>query len=127
MKKKNAIFGFVIYIILYYINYIITISDNMKADVRLRGNIEQIDGKNYLQFEKFDIKIYIEKSHIDLQNLFAQDPLLGRALNEVVNDNSDLFLSEIIPSLEASLSEKFTNIANRITRSFTYEELFPIK
>lgn len=98
----------------------------MKADVKLKGHLEKIDSKNYLQFEKFDIKLYIEKGHINLDNLFAQDPLIARALNEVVNDNSELFLAEIKPSLEASLSEKFTKIANTITRSFTYEELFPL-
>lgn len=98
----------------------------MKADVSLKGNVEKIQGKNYLQFEKFDIKLYIEKSHINLDNLFAQDPNLGRALNEVVNDNADIFIGEIKPSLEASLADKFTKIANTITKSFTYEELFPI-
>lgn len=98
----------------------------MKADVKLKGHLEEINGKNYLQFEKFDIKLYIEKSHINLARLFARDPVLGRATNEVVNENSELFINEIKPSLELSLAEKFTNIANTITRSFTYEELFPL-
>lgn len=98
----------------------------MKADVKLTGDLKNIDGKNHLQFPRFNIKLYIEDTHINLERLFERDPVIAKATNEVVNENSDLFLAEIIPSLEVSLAEKFTNIANIITKSFTYEELFPV-
>lgn len=98
----------------------------MKADIQLVGHMEKIKEKNHLQFEKIGIKLFIEKSHIHLKNLFAQDPVIGKATNDVVSDNSELFVTEILPSLESSLADKFTEISNTITKTFTYEELFPI-
>jgi hypothetical protein len=50
---------------------------------------------------------------------------LGPASNEVLNSNSGIFLDELRPVLETSLSDLFTNVANKITESFTYNELFP--
>lgn len=99
----------------------------MLGDVVMEGHIEKIDGKNYLQFDKFDIKLTIQKSHLMLDGLFQQDPNLARATNEVLNDNSGVFLDTILPALENSLEEKFRNVANTICRHFTYEELFPVK
>jgi len=52
---------------------------------------------------------------------------LGRVSNEILNANSELFLDEIKPILTDALSDLFTTIANKITESFTYNELFPDK
>lgn len=49
----------------------------------------------------------------------------GPASNEVLNANSGLLLDEVKPVLETSLAELFTDVANKITKSFTYKELFP--
>lgn len=69
--------------------------------------------------------IKIGPAQVRLDNLFNGDPLLGRATNEVINENVDIFLNEIIPNLEDALATKFTDIANKITKRFTYKELFP--
>jgi hypothetical protein len=71
------------------------------------------------------LKLHIGHSRISLGNLFHGDPVIGRATNDVINDNTDLFINEIKPVLENSLAEKFTDIANKITLKFTYKELFP--
>lgn len=64
-------------------------------------------------------------SVLKMGNIFAGDPQIAKATNEVISENSDLFLEEIRPVLENSLAVKFTNIANQITKRFTYDELFP--
>ncbi|KAK9888494.1 hypothetical protein WA026_000745 [Henosepilachna vigintioctopunctata] len=91
----------------------------------LKGHLIKIDGKDYLRFDKMNLKLNIGKSSIRLDNLFKKDPVIAKAVNEVINENSEIFLREIQPSLEKALSEKLTNIANKLTLKFTYQELFP--
>lgn len=94
----------------------------------MKGDLVTRDSKQYLKFRKIGLTLYIGHSQIHLGNLFSgQNPTLSRATNEVVRDNADLFVNEIKPVLENSLSDKFTEIANKITERFTYEELFPAK
>lgn len=84
------------------------------------------DGEEHLQFDRIRLRLHLGKSRILLGNLFRDDPILGRATNDVVNDNTDVFISEIKPVLEKSLADKFTDIANKISLKFIYKELFPI-
>jgi hypothetical protein len=49
----------------------------------------------------------------------------GEATNRFLKENSRLFVEEIKPVLEESLAELFTDVANKITGAFTYQELFP--
>lgn len=67
----------------------------------------------------------IGKATFELKNLFNGDPVLGKATNDVINENSELLLNEIKPKFVKGLAEKFTNIANKITLKFDYDELFP--
>ncbi|KAK4879328.1 hypothetical protein RN001_007474 [Aquatica leii] len=98
---------------------------NYKFECKLKGNKVITNGNEFLEFEKMKLKIEIGNSSIRLENLFNGDPVLGKATSDVVNQNSDLFINEILPNLQHALSEKFTNIANKITLRFTYKELFP--
>ncbi|KAL6255407.1 hypothetical protein P5V15_013742 [Pogonomyrmex californicus] len=83
------------------------------------------NNNTYVNFEKMKFDIKINKAVINLDNLFGGDPILGPASNEVLNANSNFLVDEIKPILEESLSDLFTNIANKITGTFTYDELFP--
>lgn len=60
-----------------------------------------------------------------MDNLFNGDPVLGQVGNSFINENSKLFLTEITPGLEKSLSKTFTDIANTILKTTTYDEMFP--
>lgn len=55
----------------------------------------------------------------------AGDPSLGKIGNQFINENSELFLSEIIPGLENNLAEIFTSTANDIVANASYDEMFP--
>ncbi|CAH1118060.1 unnamed protein product [Phaedon cochleariae] len=98
---------------------------NLGADVLLKGRLVKFDGVTHLQFQKFTIHLNVEKSYLYLANLFSGNRNIGRATNQVVNDNSDLFLNEIMPNLESALADKFTEVANIICKTFAYDELFP--
>lgn len=45
--------------------------------------------------------------------------------NRIINDNYKIFLEELVPGLEDSLSRIFTDIVNTILKDSTYEEMFP--
>ncbi|KAJ8953214.1 hypothetical protein NQ314_007379 [Rhamnusium bicolor] len=98
---------------------------NYKCDVIMKGHIIKINGKDHLEFDKFNISIGSGGNYFHFGNLFQQDPIIGKATHDVINDNTDLFVNEIRPAVENSLAEIFTNVANIITKSFTYDELFP--
>lgn len=97
---------------------------NYEAQAIMKGDLITKDGDEYLKFEKMKMRINLGKAHLHLGNLFRGSSL-GSVSNDIINQNSELFLNEIRPSLEHSLSEKFTEIANKITLKFTYNELFP--
>ncbi|XP_055682248.1 uncharacterized protein LOC129789452 [Lutzomyia longipalpis] len=96
-----------------------------RAAVKLRGNKVMEDGFERVKFHRLQAKIKIEDQKIFLDNLFNGDPVLGQVGNQVINDNSKLFLSEIIPGLEKSLSKTFLDIANNILKNSTFDEMFP--
>ncbi|XP_071455745.1 protein takeout-like [Hetaerina americana] len=95
------------------------------AEVHMPGNKIKRDGEEYLELEKMQMKIKVGKTQIRLSNLFDGDPILGEATNRILNENSKIFIEEISPVLEDTLANLFTAIANRITLTFTYKELFP--
>ncbi|KAF2884503.1 hypothetical protein ILUMI_21677 [Ignelater luminosus] len=96
-----------------------------RSDVIMKGKKITKDNQEYLKFDKIRIRLHIGKQKLKFENLFNNDPILRQISNDIVNENSDLFINEIKPALENSLAEKFTEIANKITLKFTYNELFP--
>lgn len=99
--------------------------DNSRGYVRLQGGSKPRDGKNYVYFDQLLVKISVGKSRFHLTNLFNGDPLLGDVTNQFINENSDLFVSEMIPGFEKSLSKTFLDICNVILKDVTFDEMFP--
>lgn len=89
------------------------------------GHKEKRGAEEFLHFDPFTVRLRVGQSSISLTNLFNGDPVLGPATNRVINENSQVFLQEISPVLEKSLADLFTEMANKITSKFTYQELFP--
>lgn len=100
-------------------------SENTKAFVRIRGTTEKRNGLDYVTFKQLDVKIQIAKSKFNLKNLFNGASTLNEIGNQFVNENSELFLSELIPGLEKSLSKTFLDIVNVILKNVTFDEMFP--
>ncbi|KOC69863.1 Protein takeout, partial [Habropoda laboriosa] len=95
------------------------------SDVILRARKVFRDNDTYLNFERMKVKLKIGRTNLHLSNLFGGDTVLAAASHELLNNNNNLILDEITPVLETSLAELFTDVANKITKSFTYKELFP--
>lgn len=91
----------------------------------MTANKYQKNGQTYLKFDTFNLKIKIGKNKLDLKNLFSGDKNLELVGNQFINENSEMFLSEIIPGLEKNLAEIFTKTANEIVSTASFDEMFP--
>lgn len=103
----------------------ITISADYHARMQIHGYKKVVDGIEYLQVKPIDMKIILGNNKIRLSGLFNNDQTLGTILSQAVNDNARLFFQEFKPTLEQTLSNIFTEIANGVLASASYEELFP--
>lgn len=95
------------------------------SDVILKANKVKREDGVYIHFEKMKIRIIIGGSSVHLSNLFGADSILGSASNELLKSSSAIFVEEIKPALESTLSDLFTKTANSIVKNFSYDELFP--
>lgn len=102
---------------------------NTKLAIKIRGftDTNGTDSKPYVRFHRLGIRLKIEDGRFQLENLFNGDPVLGQVGNQVINDNSRIFLDELIPGLERNLSRLITEIVNNLLRTATIDEMFPEK
>ncbi|KAK4878345.1 hypothetical protein RN001_010851 [Aquatica leii] len=91
----------------------------------MKGNKIKRNNNDYLEFEQMKCNLVIGKVEIYLDKLFEGNPTLSKATNNVINDNANVLFEEIKPGVLKALTKRFTDIANKITLSFLYEELFP--
>lgn len=99
--------------------------ENTRANVRLIGRKVPRNGIEYVKFDQLLMKVTVGKSRIRLENLFNGDRTLGEIGNQVINENSQLFVDEMIPGFEKSLSKTFLEIANDVLTDVTFDEMFP--
>lgn len=99
--------------------------ENSRARVKLYNERYEKDGRQYMRVKRLAVKIQIEKGQFDMKDLFNGDPVLSQVGNQFINDNSRLFLDELTPGLERSLSETFKNTSNEILQLATIDDIFP--
>uniref|UniRef100_A0A8D8JQR0 Protein takeout n=1 Tax=Culex pipiens TaxID=7175 RepID=A0A8D8JQR0_CULPI len=99
--------------------------ENSRARVKLYCERYDRDGQQYMRVKRLAVKIQIEKGQFDMKDLFNGDPVLSQVGNQFINDNSRLFLDELTPGLERSLSETFKNTSNEILQLATLDDMFP--
>lgn len=100
-------------------------TENARAAVRLIGKKVPRDGKEYVVFDQLLMKVSVGRARFRLENLFNGDRTLGEIGNQVINENSQLFVDEMIPGFEKSLSKTFLEIANGVLTDVTFDEMFP--
>lgn len=102
------------------------ISENTRAIIKLTGRkVPAADGAEYVKFDVLNMKVSVANAKFRLENLFNGDRTLGEIGNTIINENAQLFLEEMIPGFEKSLSKTFLEIANDILTDVTYDEMFP--
>lgn len=73
----------------------------------------------YTEFE-LNVKLKVDYAYFQMESL-----LLSSFGNKLINDNYKIFLEELVPGLEDSLSRIFSAIVNNILKDSTYDEMFP--
>lgn len=78
-----------------------------------------------MHFDKLQMKIIPGQTKIELKDLLKNNPALSAIGGAVVTQNSEYFVSEIIPSLERHLSETYSKTANELIKDISFDEMFP--
>lgn len=99
--------------------------ENTRAVVRLTAKRTPENGQEYVKFDNLVLKVTVGGAKFRLENLFNGDRTLGEIGNTIINENANLFVEELIPGFEKSLSKTFLEIANDILDHVTYDEMFP--
>lgn len=73
------------------------------------------------------MKVIVGNARFQLENLFNGDPVLGQLGNQFINENSKLFVDEMIPGFEKNLAKTFLDIVNVVLKDVTFDEMFPDK
>lgn len=100
---------------------------NCLATCVLKAESKKVDGENYFQFTGLDLKLQIGDYNIRLETPNPSDASLIQAANDILNQNRQDFLEIATPFIERRVSSIILEIANKITKKFIYDEVFPEK
>ncbi|KAF5303507.1 hypothetical protein FQR65_LT08206 [Abscondita terminalis] len=99
--------------------------ENYNFECVMSGHKVKIENIEHLKFDKLPCEIQFGQASIQLDNLFGGNQVLGTAVNDVVNENVDIFFKEVKPKIVEAIENVFLKTANRITLTFNYDDLFP--
>lgn len=104
------------------------IIDNSKGRISMKARRYTLNGLDYINFEKFNIKVQIgEIKYAHLDNLLdSKSPIFNEVVNNLIKTQPEFLVQEIYPPIEAHLSEVFTTIANKMVSETSLNELFPL-
>ncbi|XP_076172810.1 protein takeout [Ptiloglossa arizonensis] len=103
----------------------ITMSTNdVKAKSKLKFKLVNHNGKNYLYFYSMTIRLDVKDYTF---NFVAEnfDKTLQEAVHEALGNSHQEILEATRPNLEKAISERCLEMANKICKHFTFDELFP--
>lgn len=91
-------------------------AENSLAKVKATGETSKEGITKFL----LSVKLKVEYAS------FQMESLLSGFGNRLINDNYKIFLEELVPGLESSLSRQFSDIVNIILKDSTYEGFYPL-
>lgn len=94
--------------------------------MKFRPNVlEKGDGKKYIQIpsNKFKMVFDTTRLYLNLENLF-NNKALSDNMNNFLNENWQIILTELKPSVRDTLAQILTGMINSVFESLSYEELF---
>jgi Haemolymph juvenile hormone binding protein (JHBP) len=109
-----------------YFERLFSLIDNVDIKIKFKPNvIEKGDGKQYLQVPSNKFKMVFETSHLYLQleNLF-NNKALSDNMNKFINENWQIILSELKPSVRDTLATIVSGIINSVFEKLAYEDFY---
>ncbi|KAG8282426.1 hypothetical protein J6590_036392 [Homalodisca vitripennis] len=99
---------------------------DVEGNAVLKGRKISRDGDTYVDFTELKLDLDISNYNVHLDNLFNGNKELGDAVNLALNDNKREFMEALRPVVERIVSDVLLDIAKKVTKNFTYDELFPL-
>ncbi|CAB0032140.1 unnamed protein product [Trichogramma brassicae] len=99
------------------------VSENVGAKTTMKFRLIERRGRQIMFWEEMTTKIFT-KDYTAIFQPGEQKPLT-QAINQVLQTNRKEIIESITPSVELAISKKILDISNRVSKHFTYEELFP--
>lgn len=87
---------------------ILLFSDNLRLKISFFGSMILKDGEEYVNVDKCKVDVKIVELKMNFEQLFKNDKVLSDLGNSLVNQNVDLFIKDVEPSLETSLCKQST-------------------
>lgn len=88
----------------------ILFSDNLRLKISLTGSMIVKDGEEYVKVDNCKVNVKIVELQMNFEQLFKRDKVLSDLGNSLVNQNVDLFIKDVEPSLETSLGKRYTYV-----------------
>lgn len=90
-------------------------------------NFKVIDrkGKKFVFFPSMNTKLNIKDYTSQFTPQEGPDSTLSTAINAALENSRQEIIDSTTPNLERKISEDILQIANKICKFFTYDELFP--
>ncbi|XP_050499136.1 uncharacterized protein LOC126879864 [Diabrotica virgifera virgifera] len=99
----------------------------IKADAGLVLDKEIKRGKEHLKINKMDINLKIGSYNMSFDKFFGDNAELNAKGNELLNDNTSLFLEEFIPVIETVVKDIVRSLFTTLFKKFSYDTLLPNK
>ncbi|KAL7294604.1 hypothetical protein TKK_0011910 [Trichogramma kaykai] len=100
-----------------------TVTDNVHAKAQLKFQTVERRGRKLLYFPTMTTKVVIKDYTANFQPGITNP--ISLAINAVLENSRPEIIESMTPSLEKAISEKVLDVANRICKHFTFDELFP--
>lgn len=78
---------------------------NLKVRIQMKGRIESRNGEQYLKIESCNVVVKVTSIKLYMENLFKNERALNDVANQIINQNTELFVPELEESLRKSLCE----------------------
>ncbi|XP_058803121.1 putative beta-carotene-binding protein [Phymastichus coffea] len=99
-------------------------TDNVESKVTLRFKKVERRGRTLIYFPTMSCKLVVKDYTANFMPGANDNPIV-KAINSVLVSSSKEIIESMTPNLEKAVSSKVLDVANRICKHFTYDELFP--
>jgi len=99
--------------------------ENTKLKMRATGSKYMKNGEEYLRIDEVRADLNPGKVTLNFEKLVKGDKLLNDIVNTVINRNVHLFINDIKPPIENSVSAKIHTIMNKVFSGAPIKMFFP--
>lgn len=101
-----------------------TIAENVNAKVSLKLQIVERRGGKYVYFPTMATKLTIKDYEANFMPGAEANPIT-QAINSVLLTSRQEIIASMTPNIEKAISRKALEVANKMCKHYTYDELFP--